>query len=98
MHLRPLCLVPQGKLPSFSPLIFCFLLIHRVIFLLSLVTSEVNNGLKKPELSRNPRYIDTRMDEVYPAKKCRFGKLSGKGNVKVCVLSYVILLFWFVKF
>ncbi|KAJ0027951.1 hypothetical protein Pint_36240 [Pistacia integerrima] len=26
-------------------------------------TSEVGNGLKKPDLLRNPRYIDTRMDE-----------------------------------
>lgn len=32
------------------------------------------------------------MDEVYPAKKSRFGKLSGKGNVKVCnLLTYVRL-------
>ncbi|KAF3442788.1 hypothetical protein FNV43_RR16705 [Rhamnella rubrinervis] len=45
-------------------------------------TSEENKGPKKPEFLRNPRYIDTRMNEVYPAKKSRFGKLSGKGNVK----------------
>lgn len=44
--------------------------------------SEVGNGLKKSELSRNPRYIDTRMDEVYPVKKSRFRMLSGKENAK----------------
>ncbi|KAJ0089340.1 hypothetical protein Patl1_32795 [Pistacia atlantica] len=45
-------------------------------------TSEVGNGLKKPDLLRNPRYIDTRMDEVYPAKKSRFRILSKKENDK----------------
>lgn len=29
----------------------------------------VDNGPRKPDASRTPRYIDTRMDEVYPAKK-----------------------------
>ncbi|MBA0809408.1 hypothetical protein Gohar_025066, partial [Gossypium harknessii] len=29
----------------------------------------MDNGLKKTDPPRNPRYIDTRMDEVYPAKK-----------------------------
>ncbi|PON40807.1 Donson [Trema orientale] len=43
---------------------------------------ELNNGLKKPESSKNPRYIDTRMDELYPAKKSRFRMLSGKENAK----------------
>ncbi|CAN6719505.1 unnamed protein product [Malus baccata var. baccata] len=45
-------------------------------------TSEAENGLKKQELSRNPRYIDIRMDEVYPAKKSRFKILSEKENAK----------------
>ncbi|KAJ4705446.1 Protein downstream neighbor of Son [Melia azedarach] len=44
--------------------------------------SGVGNGAKKIELSRNPRYIDTRMDEVYPVKKSRFRVLSGKENAK----------------
>ncbi|XVF55925.1 hypothetical protein PTKIN_Ptkin06aG0075000 [Pterospermum kingtungense] len=44
--------------------------------------AEIDNGLKKPDLARNPRYINTRMDEVYPAKKSRFKLLSGKENVK----------------
>jgi hypothetical protein len=43
----------------------------------------VDNGLKKPEMSKNPRYIDTRMDEVFPVKKSRFKMLSGKENAKV---------------
>ncbi|PQM35824.1 uncharacterized protein Pyn_33507 [Prunus yedoensis var. nudiflora] len=45
-------------------------------------TSEVENGLRKPELFRNPRYTDIRMDEVYAAKKSRFRTLSGKENAK----------------
>ncbi|KAL5806351.1 hypothetical protein ACOSQ4_029084 [Xanthoceras sorbifolium] len=45
-------------------------------------TIEVANGLKKSESLRNPRYIDTRMNEVFPAKKSRFRMLSGKENAK----------------
>ncbi|KAM2893379.1 hypothetical protein FF1_008744 [Malus domestica] len=45
-------------------------------------TNEAENGQKKQEPSRNPRYIDIRMDEVYPAKKSRFKILSGKENAK----------------
>uniref|UniRef100_A0A803QIA1 Protein downstream neighbor of Son n=1 Tax=Cannabis sativa TaxID=3483 RepID=A0A803QIA1_CANSA len=44
--------------------------------------SEGSNSLKKPELSRNPKYIDTRLDELYPAKKSRFRMASGKENAK----------------
>ncbi|MBA0746796.1 hypothetical protein Gogos_009284 [Gossypium gossypioides] len=53
----------------------------------SLAPSEMDNGLKKTDPPRNPRYIDTRMDEVYPAKKSRF-KLSGKENAKSYSLIY----------
>lgn len=45
-------------------------------------TDEVNNGPKNVQPSRNPRYIDTRMDELYPAKKSRFRILPGKENAK----------------
>ncbi|KAF5473425.1 hypothetical protein F2P56_010037 [Juglans regia] len=45
-------------------------------------TNEVDHGLRKPEQSRNLRYIDTRMDEVFPVKKSRFRMLSGKENAK----------------
>ncbi|XVE96225.1 hypothetical protein REPUB_Repub02eG0203400 [Reevesia pubescens] len=48
----------------------------------SLAPSEMDNGFKKPDPPRNPRYIDTRVDEVYPAKKSRFKMLSGKENAK----------------
>lgn len=45
--------------------------------------SEMENGLKKADPQRNPRYIDIRMDEVFPAKKPRFKLASGKENAKV---------------
>ncbi|WCJ34137.1 Protein downstream neighbor of Son [Euphorbia peplus] len=44
------------------------------------ITSD--NGPKKPDLPRNPRYIETRMDELYPAKKSRLRVLSLKDNAK----------------
>ncbi|KAJ7975915.1 Protein downstream neighbor of Son [Quillaja saponaria] len=44
--------------------------------------NEVDNGIKRPEFSRNPRYIDKRVDEVFPVKKSRFRMLSEKENAK----------------
>ncbi|CAL1372278.1 unnamed protein product [Linum trigynum] len=44
--------------------------------------NPVENGIKKPEVSRNPKYIDTRLDEVYPVKKSRLGMLPAKEKVK----------------
>ncbi|XP_030512493.1 uncharacterized protein LOC115726660 [Rhodamnia argentea] len=41
-----------------------------------------NDGLKKPEVFKLPRYIDTRVNEVYPAKKSRFKMSLLKENVK----------------
>uniref|UniRef100_A0A5B6YNA1 Protein downstream neighbor of Son n=1 Tax=Davidia involucrata TaxID=16924 RepID=A0A5B6YNA1_DAVIN len=43
-----------------------------------------SSGLKKPDLSKNPRYIDTRMDEVFPVRKnsIRLRMLSRKENTK----------------
>ncbi|CAJ1881385.1 unnamed protein product [Sphenostylis stenocarpa] len=43
---------------------------------------EVNNGLKQSGLWRAPRYTDTRVDEVFAAKKPRFKIASGKENAK----------------
>ncbi|XP_057467426.1 uncharacterized protein LOC130756823 isoform X1 [Actinidia eriantha] len=45
-------------------------------------TSGVICGLKKPNVSKTPRYIDTRMDEVYPVRKSsiRLRMLSKKEN------------------
>ncbi|KAM7499997.1 hypothetical protein LguiA_024411 [Lonicera macranthoides] len=46
------------------------------------------SGLKKSDLSKNPRYIDTRMDELFPVRKnsTRFRLLSRKENAKENIL------------
>ncbi|KAJ9554977.1 hypothetical protein OSB04_009591 [Centaurea solstitialis] len=46
--------------------------------------SGVTSELMKPILSKNPRYIDTRVDELFPSRKnsLRLKMLSGKENVK----------------
>ena len=44
--------------------------------------NEVDNKFKKPGLFRAPRYTDTRLDEVFAAKKPRFKIISGMENVK----------------
>ncbi|KAG5243856.1 protein downstream neighbor [Salix suchowensis] len=45
-------------------------------------SSLLDNGPRKPDTSRTPRYIDTRLDEVYPAKKSRLRMLSVKDSTK----------------
>ncbi|CAE6076277.1 unnamed protein product [Arabidopsis arenosa] len=45
-------------------------------------SAEKDNGLKKQELSKNPKYIEMRMDELYPVKKAMPWMLSGKENSK----------------
>ncbi|ESQ44995.1 hypothetical protein EUTSA_v10010226mg [Eutrema salsugineum] len=45
-------------------------------------STERENGLKKQDLLRNPKYIEMRMDELYPVKKARPWMLSGKENFK----------------
>ncbi|CAI0402386.1 unnamed protein product [Linum tenue] len=45
-------------------------------------TGEAENGVKKPDVFRNPKYIHTRLDEVYPIKKSRLGILPVKEKVK----------------
>ncbi|OWM82612.1 hypothetical protein CDL15_Pgr002187 [Punica granatum] len=40
------------------------------------------DSLKKPGALKPPRYIDMRVDEVYPAKKSRFKMISAKENAK----------------
>ncbi|CAN1772584.1 Protein downstream neighbor of son homolog [Linum perenne] len=52
---------------------------------------EVENGLKKPDVSRNPKYTDTRLNELYPVKKSRFGTLPVKGNAKVSLVIPVCI-------
>lgn len=44
--------------------------------------TEVDNGFRKTRLWRPPRYTDTRVDEVFAAKKPRFKAASGKENAK----------------
>ncbi|KVH90526.1 Donson [Cynara cardunculus var. scolymus] len=46
--------------------------------------SAVTSEPMKPVLSKNPRYIDTRVDELFPSRKnsLRLKMLSGKENVK----------------
>ncbi|PKU72590.1 uncharacterized protein LOC110111729 isoform X2 [Dendrobium catenatum] len=46
--------------------------------------SGVDNGVKKPESVKVPRYIDTRVNDVYPVRKSsdRFIALRGKDKVK----------------
>ena len=43
----------------------------------------MDNGFKKTRLWKPPRYTDTRVDEVFAAKKPRFKIASGKENAKV---------------
>ncbi|WVZ08928.1 hypothetical protein V8G54_022274 [Vigna mungo] len=44
--------------------------------------TTVSNGLKRAGLWKPPRYTDTRVDEVFAAKKPRFKIASGKENEK----------------
>ncbi|CAN8254563.1 unnamed protein product [Cochlearia groenlandica] len=46
------------------------------------VSSERENGAKKQEHLKNPKYIEMRMDELYPVKKARSWMVSGKENSK----------------
>ncbi|XP_021844016.2 uncharacterized protein [Spinacia oleracea] len=47
-------------------------------------TDVLGAGMNKPQGPKNTRYIDKRLDEVYPARKptSRFSILSGKSNFK----------------
>ncbi|CAN0879257.1 Protein downstream neighbor of son homolog [Linum grandiflorum] len=47
------------------------------------MASEGDNGVKKPDGFRNRKYTDTRLDELYPAKKSRLRMLNVKDNVKL---------------
>lgn len=53
------------------------------------LNSGVDNGVKKPESVKVPRYIDTRVNDVYPVRKSsdRFIALRGKDKVKVRVFA-----------
>ncbi|XP_020972255.1 protein downstream neighbor of Son-like isoform X4 [Arachis ipaensis] len=45
-------------------------------------TDVVDNVDKRPGLLRSPKYTNKRVDEVFPARKSRFGVVSGKENAK----------------
>ena len=78
MNLQLLCLVLQGKLCCIS---LNYLDLYFTKFLLASLRNT--NELKKQDAFKVPRYIDTRMDEVFPARKSRFRMLPGKENAKV---------------
>lgn len=50
---------------------------------LAVSSIEREYGFKKQEHLKNPKYIDMRMDEVYPVKKARPLIQSGKDHSKV---------------
>ncbi|KAF8403417.1 hypothetical protein HHK36_011520 [Tetracentron sinense] len=45
-------------------------------------TTGKGRGLKKPESLKNPRYIDTRVNEVYPARKFSVRMIHGKEKAR----------------
>ncbi|XLR55152.1 hypothetical protein S83_005824 [Arachis hypogaea] len=45
-------------------------------------TNQMDNVDKRPGLLRSPNYTNKRVDEVFPARKSRFGVVSGKENAK----------------
>lgn len=47
--------------------------------------NNVGTSTSKPQSSKNTRYVDKRLDEVYPARKptSRFTVLVGKSSSKV---------------
>lgn len=54
-----------------------------------------DNGLTSVAMkaSKNPRYIDTRVDELFPSRKnsLRLKIQSGKEHVKVCIIKYPVI-------
>jgi hypothetical protein len=97
MTLQPLCLVPRSMILPYSllSLFLSFWVCNPLKFCLFAFSdaSAADNGLRKLELSRNLRYIDTYMDVVFPVKKSRFRMVSGKENAKVNT-SLVYLIYF----
>ncbi|RYR55525.1 hypothetical protein Ahy_A06g030724 isoform A [Arachis hypogaea] len=59
-------------------------------------TAGVEKRPKRLGLTGAPRYVETRVDGVFPAKKSRFRVVSGKDNAKVNrfpKLRFIMLLF-----
>jgi hypothetical protein len=59
----------------------------RVYLIYVCSATEVDNRFKKPGLFRAPRYNDTRLDEVFAAKRPGFRFATGKENVKVSIYA-----------
>ena len=51
---------------------------------------EREYGFKKQEQLKNPKYIEMRMDELYPVKKARPWMHSGKDISKVLQPSLIL--------
>jgi hypothetical protein len=64
-----------------------FYSVLRVYLIYVCSATEVTNRFKKQGLFRAPRYNDTRLDEVFAAKKPRFRIATGKENVKVSIYA-----------
>lgn len=49
--------------------------------------------MQRKDLPKNPKYIDTRMDELFPARKSsiRLRLLSKKENSKVVTLYWMLI-------
>lgn len=101
------CRGPYWWIPAFLcrsyKVSFCFsfnLLFHDLLstwLIYVCSATEVDNGFKKPGLSRTPRYTDTRLDEVFAAKKSRFRFVSGKENAKVIIFAQFIPSILFIQ-
>ncbi|XLU61214.1 hypothetical protein S245_020423, partial [Arachis hypogaea] len=45
-------------------------------------TNQMDNVDKRPGMLRSPKYTNKRVDEVFSARKSKFGVVSGKENAK----------------
>ncbi|CAK8562078.1 unnamed protein product [Lathyrus sativus] len=59
--------------------------------------AEMDNRLKKPGSFRAPRYNDTRLDDVFFAKKPRYRHAYGKENVKVSLHAQATTNIYFIQ-
>lgn len=55
----------------------------QLVFLLDDLSLDIFSTEKGNNVLKNPKYIETRMNELYPVKKSRLWLPSGKENSKV---------------
>ncbi|XLS96419.1 hypothetical protein HN51_039154 [Arachis hypogaea] len=80
----------RHMLPSSSSHCPPSVVLHTVVFNNSLLalriseshTARIGKRPKRLGLTGAPRYVETRVDGVFPAKKSRFRVVSGKDNAK----------------